>query len=98
MPLINVRGIDFFYREAGEGAPLLLIHGALGSADVWPAVLESLARDHRVIAYDRRAYTRTKAAPAPPDQYFTTHGDAAAALLQALAALRQPSWAGAGAG
>ncbi len=86
MPLINVRGIDFFYREAGEGAPLLLIHGALGSADVWPAAFESLARDHRVIAYDRRGYTRTKAAPAPPDQYFTTHGDDAAALLQALAA------------
>jgi pimeloyl-ACP methyl ester carboxylesterase len=86
MPLINVRGIDFFYREEGEGAPLLLIHGALGSADVWPTVFESLARDHRVIAYDRRAYSRTKAAPAPPDQYFTTHGDDAAALLEALAA------------
>lgn len=87
MPLISVREIDFFYREAGEGSPLLLIHGALGSADVWPTVFESLARDHRVIAYDRRRYARTKAAPATPDQYFTTHGDDAAALLQALAAV-----------
>jgi pimeloyl-ACP methyl ester carboxylesterase len=86
MPLINARGIDFFYREAGGGPPLLLIHGALGSADVWPAVFELLARDHRVIAYDRRAYTRTKAALAPPGQYFTTHGDDAAALLEALEA------------
>jgi pimeloyl-ACP methyl ester carboxylesterase len=86
MPQINVRGIDFFYREAGEGAPLLLIHGALGHADVWPSVFESLARDHRVIAYDRRGYARTKAALAPTGQYFTTHGDDAAALLKALAA------------
>jgi pimeloyl-ACP methyl ester carboxylesterase len=86
MPLLNTRGIDLFYREAGKGPTLLLIHGALGSADVWPAVFELLARDHRVIAYDRRAYSRTKAAPAAPDQYFTTHGDDAAALLEALAA------------
>ncbi len=86
MPLINVGGIEFFYREAGEGAPLLLIHGALGSAEVWPVVFDLLASDHRVISYDRRAYSRTKADPAPPGQYFTTHGDDAAALLKALAA------------
>jgi pimeloyl-ACP methyl ester carboxylesterase len=86
MPLINVRGIDFFYREAGQGAPLLLIHGAAGHADVWPSVFESLARDHRVIAYDRRAHTRSKAAPPPPGQYYATHADDAAALLQALGA------------
>ena len=98
MPLINVRGIDFFYREAGEGAPLLLIHGALGSADVWPSVIESLARDHRVIAYDRRGYSRSKAAPAPLGQYFTTHGDDAATLLQALAAVPAAvvGWSGGG--
>jgi pimeloyl-ACP methyl ester carboxylesterase len=98
VPLINVRGIEFFYREAGEGAPLLLIHGALGNADVWPVVFESLARDHRVIAYDRRAYTRTKAAPAPSGQYFTTHGDDAAALLTALVAAPAAvlGWSGGG--
>jgi pimeloyl-ACP methyl ester carboxylesterase len=86
MPLIKVRGIDFFYREAGEGPPILLIHGGLGNADVWSSVFDSLARDHRVIAYDRRAYTRTVAAPAPSGQFFRTHGDDAAALLQTLRA------------
>jgi pimeloyl-ACP methyl ester carboxylesterase len=87
MPLINVRGIEFFYREAGEGPPILLIHGGLGNADVWRSVFESLARDHRVIAYDRRAYTRTVTAPAPSGQFFRTHGDDAAALLQVLGAV-----------
>jgi pimeloyl-ACP methyl ester carboxylesterase len=98
MPLIKVRGIEFFYREAGEGTPLLLIHGALGSADVWSSVFESLARDHRVIAYDRRAYSRSKAAPAPAGQYFTTHGDDGATLLQALAAAPAAvvGWSGGG--
>ncbi len=86
MPLINVRGIDFFYREAGAGAPLLLIHGAAGNADVWSSVFESLARDHRVIAYDRRAHTRSKAAPPPPAENYSTHGEDAAALSPALPA------------
>ena len=86
MPLINVRGIDLFYQEAGEGAPLLLIHGAAGHADVWSSIFEPLARDHRVIAYDRRAHTRSKAAPPPPGQYYSAHSDDAAALVQGLAA------------
>ena len=29
MPLINVRGVNFFYQEAGKGLPILLIHGGL---------------------------------------------------------------------
>jgi pimeloyl-ACP methyl ester carboxylesterase len=98
MSLINVRGIDFFYQEAGEGAPILLIHGATGNADVWSSVFEPLARDHRVIAYDRRAHTRSKAATPPPAEYYSTHGDDAAALLQALAATPATvvGWSGGG--
>jgi pimeloyl-ACP methyl ester carboxylesterase len=98
MPLINVRGINFFYQEAGEGAPLLLIHGGAGNADVWSSIFESLARDHRVIAYDRRAHTRSKAAPPPPAQNYSTHGEDAAALLQALAAAPATivGWSGGG--
>jgi pimeloyl-ACP methyl ester carboxylesterase len=86
MPLINVRGVNFFYQEAGKGPPILLIHGGAGNADVWSFIFESLARDHRVIAYDRRAHTRSQAAPPPPAQNYSTHGEDAAALLQALAA------------
>ena len=86
MPMINVRGIDFFYHESGSGTPILLIHGAAGDADVWSSVFGSLARHHRVIAYDRRAHTRSKAAPPPPAENYSTHGEDAGALLRALAA------------
>jgi pimeloyl-ACP methyl ester carboxylesterase len=86
MSMVNIRGVDFFYRQSGHGSSLMLIHGAAGHADVWSSVFESLARDHRVIAYDRRAHTRTKAAPPPPVGTFVTHAEDAAALLQALAA------------
>lgn len=47
MSMVNVRGVDFFYRESGQGAPIVLIHGAAGNADVWSSVFDLLARDHR---------------------------------------------------
>jgi pimeloyl-ACP methyl ester carboxylesterase len=86
MPYVEANGVDFFYREAGHGSPLLLIHGAAGNADAWSPVFESLARDHRVIAYDRRAHTRSKAAPPAPAENYATHGEDAAGILRALAA------------
>ena len=30
MAASNVRGVDFYYRELGSGAPVLLVHGAAG--------------------------------------------------------------------
>lgn len=39
--------------ELGEGPPLLLVHGGLGSACEWIPVVGRLARHHRVIAIDR---------------------------------------------
>lgn len=98
MPLINARGVDLFYREAGEGHPLLLIHGTGAHADVWSPAFEMLARDHRVIAYDRRAHTRSRAAIPPPAENYAIHGDDAAALLEALGAAPAAvmGWSGGG--
>jgi pimeloyl-ACP methyl ester carboxylesterase len=39
--------------EAGEGPPLLLLHGGLGEAIQWANILPALARKHRVVAVDR---------------------------------------------
>ncbi len=84
MPFVKARGVDFFYREAGQGSPVLLIHGAAGNADVWSGVFGSLARDHRVIAYDRRAHTRSKATPPAATENYSVHGEDAAAIIEAL--------------
>jgi len=40
------------YVEAGEGPPILLVHGLMTSAYSFRYVLTALARDHRVIALD----------------------------------------------
>jgi len=39
--------------ELGEGAPLLYVHGGLGGAFEVVPILESLAKNHRVLAMDR---------------------------------------------
>jgi len=42
--------------DRGEGPAVLLIHGAGPDADQWTEVIDDLARDHRVVAYNRRGY------------------------------------------
>lgn len=80
MPTVSVDGVDLFYTERGTGPPILLVHGLAGNADVWGEVFDLLARDHRVIAYDRRGFTRSTHPPVD----FRRHGEDAAALLGQL--------------
>jgi 2-hydroxymuconate-semialdehyde hydrolase len=52
---ISVQGLDTHYLEAGEGAPLVLLHGGEfgGSAELaWERVIDKFARSRRVIAPD----------------------------------------------
>lgn len=55
-------GVRLRYIVAGEGEPVLLIHGLGASLHLqWtaPGVLEELAKDHRVVAYDNRGHGRS---------------------------------------
>jgi pimeloyl-ACP methyl ester carboxylesterase len=86
MATINVNGINLYYKEAGSGEPLLLVHGTGFNADVWDKVFDVLAQDYRTIAYDRRAYQRSQGNPPPAADYGHQQGEDLAALLQALGA------------
>lgn len=87
MPETQANGIRIYYEELGEGAPILLIHGASSSAAVWGRAVDELAQLGRVIAYDRRGCWRSER----PEPYDVTnvgeHADDAAALLEALDAV-----------
>ncbi len=51
---VEVVGIRMHYREAGQGSPLVLIHGASTNLrDFSASIFEPLSRSHRVIAIDR---------------------------------------------
>lgn len=84
MATIDVNGTSLYYREAGSGEPLLLIHGTGFNSDVWDRVFDLLAREYRTIAYDRRAYQRSQGNPPPTASYGHQQGEDIAALLQAL--------------
>ncbi|MER6253419.1 alpha/beta hydrolase [Streptomyces sp. NPDC001584] len=54
-------GIEYAYREVGEGGvPLLLLMHFRGNLDNWdPALVDALAQDRRVIAFDNTGVGRT---------------------------------------
>jgi pimeloyl-ACP methyl ester carboxylesterase len=70
------------YAVAGEGSPLLSVHGAGGGFDQGLELAEPLARGgFRVIAMSRFGYLRT---PLPKDASAAAQADAHACLLDAL--------------
>ena len=54
-----VNGISMYYAIYGHGPPLLLIHGGLGSSDVWAGVIPLLDTQHEVIVADSRGQGRS---------------------------------------
>ncbi|MHA2031567.1 MAG: alpha/beta fold hydrolase, partial [Candidatus Kariarchaeaceae archaeon] len=57
---IDVNGLNMFYIDYGEGSPLILLHGALGTANVrWKKPIKLLSQHFRIIAPDSRGHGRT---------------------------------------
>ncbi|HZQ52159.1 MAG TPA: alpha/beta hydrolase [Bryobacteraceae bacterium] len=54
-----VDGLKMYYELHGTGQPLILIHGGLGSSDMFRAIIPDLSRKRQVIAVDLQAHGRT---------------------------------------
>jgi 2-hydroxy-6-oxonona-2,4-dienedioate hydrolase len=80
--LITTRCGPIEYQEAGQGLPLLMIHGSGGGHDQGMAWARPLVRQGvRVIAMSRFGYLRT---PRPADASAQAQADAHVCLLDAL--------------
>jgi pimeloyl-ACP methyl ester carboxylesterase len=65
---ISANGIDYYYEIHGAGEPLLLLHGGLGSIDMFAGnVLPALAKTRQVIAVDLHGHGRTALGDRPID-------------------------------
>lgn len=53
---VTVDGLRLAWREAGQGAPLVLLHGIGSASDSWEFQLEHFAHDYRVVAWDAPGY------------------------------------------
>jgi pimeloyl-ACP methyl ester carboxylesterase len=49
---VEIDGLPIRYLAAGEGPPLILLHGVGDNALDWRWVMPALARDHRIYAPD----------------------------------------------
>src|SRR5436305_5100559 len=63
--LLDVRDVETFLYDAGEGPPIVLIHGYGDTADGWRRVVPGLLADHRVIALDVPPFGRSGEPRAP---------------------------------
>jgi pimeloyl-ACP methyl ester carboxylesterase len=52
MDQVEVAGLRVAYRRAGQGAPLVLLHGGLADSREWRRQLEGLADEFTVVAWD----------------------------------------------
>ena len=79
---LAVNGVDYYYEIHGQGEPLLLLHGGLGSIDMFGPVLPALAKSRKVIAVDLQGHGRTALGERP----FTLQamGDDMAAIVNRL--------------
>ncbi|MCC6319084.1 MAG: alpha/beta hydrolase [Gemmatimonadaceae bacterium] len=53
---LDANGARLRYREIGQGAPVILLHGYTDNLAMWSGPADSLARDHRVIVPDVRGF------------------------------------------
>ena len=56
---IEVNGVNYYYEVHGQGEQLLLLHGGLGSIDMFGPTLTALAKERQVIAVDLQGHGRT---------------------------------------
>src|SRR5918911_4603822 len=63
----EVNGINLYFETHGAGRPLILLHGGLGSGEMFGPVLPALAERHQVIAVDLQGHGRTADIDRPID-------------------------------
>lgn len=56
---LSLHGHDVFYRRAGSGPVLLLVHGMAGSSATWQPVIDELADHFTVVAPDLPGHGRS---------------------------------------
>jgi pimeloyl-ACP methyl ester carboxylesterase len=87
---VDVMGVRTRYLQAGSGPDILLIHGSPGSVEDWAPIMQALAPDFRVTAYDRPGHGYSSVGP----RYDATYNaDFAIAMIDALN-LQRPVVAG----
>jgi pimeloyl-ACP methyl ester carboxylesterase len=87
----DVNGINLYYETHGAGRPMILLHGGLGSGEMFGPILPALTDHHQVIAVDLQGHGRTADIDRPLDVRLMA--DDIAALIDHLG-LQRPDVVG----
>jgi pimeloyl-ACP methyl ester carboxylesterase len=79
---VQANGVNYYYELHGRGEPLLLLHGGLGSIDMFGPVLPMLAKERQVIGVDLHGHGRTALGDRPIS--LVDMGDDMATVLKQL--------------
>ena len=77
-----INGLSLYYEIHGTGEPLIMLHGGIGSVEMFGPNIELLARTRQVIAVDLQGHARTADIDRPLSPEFL--GDDVAALIAHL--------------
>ena len=78
----DVNGLHLYYETHGTGRPMILLHGGLGTGEMFGPILAALSANHQVIAPDLQGHGRTADIDRPID--IRLMADDVAALIDHL--------------
>ena len=78
----DVNGLHLYYETHGSGRPMILLHGGLGTGEMFGPTLPALSANHQVIAPDLQGHGRTADIDRPID--IRLMADDIAALIDHL--------------
>ncbi len=78
---ISANGLEIFYRDVGQGRPLILLHGATDTHKLWSPFIAEFSKIFRVFTPDSRGHGRTFN-PAGELNYQTLADDLAAFIQE----------------
>jgi pimeloyl-ACP methyl ester carboxylesterase len=79
---LSIGGSQIFYRTAGNGEPLLLLHGGFGTVEDFASQILELAKHFKVVAFERPGHGHTTDSKEP--FHFDTMSQNTADFIEAL--------------
>ncbi len=83
MQIVRANELEIAYERAGEGPPLVFVHGAAEDGRVWQPQLAALADEFTVVAWDEPGAGRSSDVPA--DFGLADYANCLAVLIETLA-------------
>lgn len=81
--VVRGNGLDIAFERAGDGPPLVLVHGAGDDGRIWQPQIDGLADEFTVVAWDEPGAGRSASAPSGFD--LAGYASCLGALIEALA-------------